>query len=182
MERKIGEVTHYFAGPSAAVLRLSAQLKVGDEIHVTGATTDLSESVSSMQIDHNSVETAGPGDDVAILVKDRVREGDEVFLVEEGAEEPAAVMPAASMPVTPAMPVAIPPTTSTPVAKAPTPKPAAKPKAKPKAKAKAKAKPKKVKAKAKPKAKAKAKKAKAKAKPKAKAKSKTKAKAKKKKR
>jgi hypothetical protein len=205
MERKVGQVTHFFAGPSAAVLRLSADLKVGDRIHITGATTDFMETVNSMQIDHNSVEHAGPGDDVAILTKDRVREGDEVFVVEGEAAStgasparsdsmvsagkmgtagstpmpnaPGMSAPAArpTMPAAPAMPAV--------VAPKPAPKPASKPAAKP-AKKKAK---KKDTSKAKTKAKGKAKpkkkdKPKSKAKAKAKSKPKAKAKAKKKKR
>src|SRR3990172_9749542 len=102
MERKIGEVTHFFAGPSAAVLKLSSELKVGDEIHIVGFTTDLTESVTSMQINHNDVSSAEPGDDVAILVKDRVREGDEVFMVKKKAmaEEPK-IMPPEAKPIPP---------------------------------------------------------------------------------
>lgn len=139
MEKKIGEVTHFFAGPSAAVLRLSEPLLLGQKIHIVGATTDFTEKLTSMQINHSSVETAKPGDDIAILVKDRVREGDTVFLV-----------------------------TAEPKAKKAPSKAKAKPKAKAKLKPKAKAKKPKAKAKAKkskPKAKAKSK---SKAKPKAK--------------
>lgn len=202
-EKKIGVVTHFFGGPSAAVLSLSALLKVGDEIHIVGSSTDLVELISSMQIEHNSVDEANPGDDVAILVSDVVRAGDEVFLrVSESAGfgaaaeaddmgyaaspsssawdagEPEAEPEAAPEPLTPTLPIVEAPSA---LIAAAAPKPAA---AKPKAKAKAKAKPKaKAKAKAKPKAKAKAKaKPKAKAAPKskvkAKAKPKTKAKAK----
>jgi outer membrane biosynthesis protein TonB len=162
-EKKVGEVTHFFAGPNAAVLKLSASLKVGDQIHIVGFTTDLTEKLTSMQIDHNSVQQANPGDDVAILVQDRVREGDEVFLVDT------------SMPVIPkaALPASAKPAAAAPMASSAAPKPAAKPAAakpkkakkkdKPKAKAKAKAKPKK-----KDTSKAKAKKAAKKSKPKAK--------------
>jgi hypothetical protein len=182
MEKKLGEVTHFFAGPSAAVLRLSSDLKVGDEIHIVGFTTDLTEKVMSMQINHSDVSQAGPGDDVAILVKDRVREGDEVFLADKEAmaAAPLAAAPRAMTPMTPALSPGVP---STPMV---APKPAApKPAAKPAAKAPAKAKPKAKKAKkaAKPKSKKKPDKSKAKAKkakPKAKAKSKAKAKPKKK--
>src|SRR3990170_5188588 len=95
MERKIGDISHFFAGPSAAVLKLTSRLKLGDEIHVLGATTDFTDTVNSMQIDHNDVESAWPGDDVAILVKDRVREGDEVFLVEVDTAVKAPLMGAA---------------------------------------------------------------------------------------
>jgi translation elongation factor EF-1alpha len=167
-ENKVGQVTHFFAGPSAAVLKLSAPLKVGDTIHIVGFTTDLTEKLTSMQIEHASVQQAKPGDDVAILVQDRVREGDEVFLVGEGG---AAAAPAAKPAATPA---AVSAAAAAPKPAAPKPAAAkkapakAKKKAAKKAKPKTKAKPKaKVKSKAKPKANKKAAK---KAKPKAKAK------------
>ena len=82
MEKKIGEVTHYYPKPHAAVLKLEKKLQLGDRVHIVGATTDFDEEVKSMQIDHQEVESAKPKDDVAILVKKRVRQGDEVFLVE----------------------------------------------------------------------------------------------------
>ncbi len=78
-EELIGEVTHYFAHVPAAVLRLDAELKVDDTIHIVGHTTDLVQTIQSMQVEHESVESAGPGDDVAVQIKDRVREGDKVY-------------------------------------------------------------------------------------------------------
>ncbi len=80
-EELIGEVTHYFDHVGAAVLALNTQLQVGDTIHIKGHTTDLIQQVDSMQIDHADVQQAGPGEDAAILVSDRVREGDEVYRV-----------------------------------------------------------------------------------------------------
>ena len=82
MESKIGEVTHFYAKPSAAVLKLVGEIEVGDQIHVLGHTTDIRQEVASLQIDHQEVEGAKPGDDVALLVEDTVRDGDEVFKVE----------------------------------------------------------------------------------------------------
>ena len=82
MEKKIGEVTHFYAKPSAAVLKLSAKIAVGDQIHIQGHTTDFTQEVKSLQIDHKEVESAKKGDDVALLVADTVRAGDEVFKVE----------------------------------------------------------------------------------------------------
>jgi len=81
-EELIGEVTHYFDHVGAAVLDLNTQLQVGETIHIKGYTTDLVQQVESMQIDHADVQQAGPGEDVAILVSDRVREGDEVYRVQ----------------------------------------------------------------------------------------------------
>ena len=82
MESKIGEVTHFYPKPSAAVLKLNGEIKVGDHIHIHGHTTHITQEVTSLQIDHKEVERAKKGDDVAVLVKEPVREGDEVFKVE----------------------------------------------------------------------------------------------------
>ncbi|MDH3942805.1 MAG: hypothetical protein OEV06_01750 [Anaerolineae bacterium] len=83
MEVEIGEVTHYFGKIRVAVLELDQELKVGDQIHIIGHTTDFNQKVASMQIEHKEVPAAGPGADVAIKVKSRVRSGDAVFKVEE---------------------------------------------------------------------------------------------------
>ncbi len=75
----IGTITHWFGHLSVAGIRLTAPLAVGDRIHIRGRTTDLVETVSSMQIEHQNVEQAGPGDDVALAVADRVHEHDLIF-------------------------------------------------------------------------------------------------------
>ena len=75
----IGAVTHYFGHLSVAAISLRAPLALGDRVHVRGHTTDLEQAIDSMQIDHQPVERAGPGDDVAVGVTDHVREGDLIF-------------------------------------------------------------------------------------------------------
>lgn len=75
----IGTVTHYFSHLSVAALSLRAPLAVGERIHIRGHTTDLVQTVESMEIEHQRVERANPGDDVAIKVADHVREHDLVF-------------------------------------------------------------------------------------------------------
>lgn len=81
-EQRVGTVTHYFAEPEVGALSLEADLREGDLVAFRGHTTDFRQTVRSMEIDHETVDEAGPGDDVALKVKERVREGDEVFLVE----------------------------------------------------------------------------------------------------
>lgn len=83
MEKKVGEITHFFAKPSAEVLKLTGKLKLGDKVHIHGHSTHITQEITSMQVDHKEVESAKPGDDVALLVTDRVCEGDEVFLMED---------------------------------------------------------------------------------------------------
>lgn len=78
----VAKVTHYFNKIGVAVLVLSDALCVGDVIHITGHTTDFCQTVKSLQINHHQVVSAGPGDDVALRVPDRVRAGDQVFKIE----------------------------------------------------------------------------------------------------
>jgi len=84
MEMQVGKVTHYFNNIGVAVLELRDELEVGDQIHILGHTTDFEQEVSSMEVDHESVESVGPSDDVALKVVKRVREGDTVYKVING--------------------------------------------------------------------------------------------------
>ena len=84
MEKKeIGKVSHFFAKPSVAGIVLSGNLRIGDRISIEGHTTNFEMVVDSMQIEHDSVEQAGPGDDIGIKVPDRVREHDVVYLIRD---------------------------------------------------------------------------------------------------
>ena len=79
MEKKIGEVSHYFTNIGVGVIELKGKLKKGDRIAIKGRSTDIEQEVESMQVDHKEVTEAGPGDSIGMKVKDRVREGDLVF-------------------------------------------------------------------------------------------------------
>ena len=84
VEEKIGVVEHFFTNVSVAAIRItSGELKIGDTIHIVGATTDFKQKIDSMQIDRVSVESVKVGDDVGIKVKERVREHDVVYKVPE---------------------------------------------------------------------------------------------------
>jgi len=79
---KIGDVSHYYSSIGVAVVELVDTLKVGDTITVTGATTDFTQVVRSMQIEHEQVEEAGPGNSIGLKVQERVRKGDVVYKIE----------------------------------------------------------------------------------------------------
>jgi len=80
-EIRIGKVTHFFGRIGVAALSLTESLRVGDTIRVRGQTTDLTQRVESMQIEHKSVAEARPGEDVAVRVNDRVRVDDGVYKI-----------------------------------------------------------------------------------------------------
>lgn len=82
MEKKVAEVTHYWGQISVAGLKLTGTLSVGDTVRILGATTDFEQTVGSMQIEHENVETATKGQEVGLKVKDKVRQGDTVYKVE----------------------------------------------------------------------------------------------------
>jgi len=79
VEKRIGRVTHYFGRLGVAVLELSDQLKTGETVHILGHTTDFTQRVESMEIEHQKLDVAGPGSDVALKVDQRVRGGDMVY-------------------------------------------------------------------------------------------------------
>ncbi len=80
-EVEIGKVSDFFARPVVAGIELTASLKQGDIIHITGHTTDMELTVESMQINNVNVPEAKAGDAVGIKVSDRVRREDKVYKV-----------------------------------------------------------------------------------------------------
>ncbi len=81
-EQLIGAVTHYFNDPEVAIVKVTdGDLNVGDEVHFVGHTTDFTERITSMEIDHAKVERAVAGEEIAIKVVERAREHDKVFKV-----------------------------------------------------------------------------------------------------
>jgi len=81
-EQPVGEVTHYFGKIGVMAVALTDTLTVGQKLHIKGHTTDLIVTVDSMQIEHEGVAKAGPGDSVGIKVSEKVRPGDTVYRVQ----------------------------------------------------------------------------------------------------
>ncbi len=82
-ELEVGRVNKFFGKVSVAAVDVTDSIKVGDELHFKGATTDFNLEIDSMEIDRNPIEEAKPGDLVGIKVPERVRPGDKVYRVEE---------------------------------------------------------------------------------------------------
>jgi hypothetical protein len=82
-EQRIGVVTHYYSHLSVAAMRLEpgTTLHVGDVIHIHGHTTDFTQKVDSLDVDHAPVTEVGPNDDFGLKVIEHAREHDAVFKV-----------------------------------------------------------------------------------------------------
>jgi len=76
---EVGRITHFFSKISVAVIELKAALSVGDTIAIKGPTTDFEQHVDSMQIEHENVQKAEPGQSIGLKVMQRVRETDVVY-------------------------------------------------------------------------------------------------------
>ena len=80
-EIQVGKVTHYFAKIGVAVIEVAkGGIKVGDEIHIKGHSSDFKQRISSMQIEHEDVEMAEPGQSIGLKVEQPVRANDLVYL------------------------------------------------------------------------------------------------------
>lgn len=77
---RIGIVTHYFNHLSVAVVKMeSGTLRIGENIHFRGHTTDFGQRIESLQVNHAPVAAVGPKDDFGMKVRDHVRENDVVY-------------------------------------------------------------------------------------------------------
>jgi hypothetical protein len=77
---RIGIVTHYFSHLSVAIVQLdTGTLNVGDVIHIKGHTSDFTQRVESMEVEHVHVSEARPGQSFGLRVKEHAREHDIVY-------------------------------------------------------------------------------------------------------
>ncbi|MFW9803959.1 MAG: translation elongation factor-like protein [Promethearchaeota archaeon] len=80
-KKQIGVITRYFHKIGVAAIMLEDTLKVGDKISIEGTTTSFEQEIASMQVDRKDISEGIKGQEIAIKVKDRVREKDTVYLL-----------------------------------------------------------------------------------------------------
>jgi putative protease len=77
---RIGVVTHYYGNLLVAIVKLeSGTLRVGDTIHIRGHTSDFSQRVESLQVEHAAVNEVGLNDECGIKVVQHARAHDVVY-------------------------------------------------------------------------------------------------------
>jgi putative protease len=81
-EVEVGTVNKYFDKIGVGMVQVTqGELAVGDTIHIKGKSTDLTATISSMQVQRQPVQTAKPGDEAGIKLDSKVRQNDKVFKV-----------------------------------------------------------------------------------------------------
>jgi putative protease len=78
---KVGRITHYYSKASVAVVELSSELNKGDKIVIRGSTTNIEQTVDSMEIEHKQIPNAKAGQSIGMKVAGHVRENDIVYKV-----------------------------------------------------------------------------------------------------
>jgi len=79
----IGTAIQVWTRLGVAGVQLTGTLKMDDQVHFLGATTDFEQRVTSMQLNKRFINEAFAGQQVGILVTGRVRAGDSTYRVEE---------------------------------------------------------------------------------------------------
>ena len=77
--REVGRVSHFFTKINVAIVEVKDTISVGDRIFIKGPTTDLEQTVDSMEIEHQKVQRAEAGQSIGMKVNSRVREKDVVY-------------------------------------------------------------------------------------------------------
>jgi U32 family peptidase len=77
----VGVVTHYLDKINVVIVKLGADVRVGDHLVLSGEQGSFRQKLKSMQIDRQNVETAGRGKEVGIKVNKKAVVGEMVYVV-----------------------------------------------------------------------------------------------------
>lgn len=80
-EKEIGVIDHYYGNISVGIIKLTDGLKVGEQIHIKGHSSDFTQSVTSMQVEHKEVSEAALGEVIGTKVDQKAHPGDKVYKV-----------------------------------------------------------------------------------------------------
>lgn len=80
-DKKIGTITHFFDKIGVGIFKLNGNLKVGDKVRIQGGTTNFEQEITEIQLEHKSIPEAKKGQEVGVKVNEKVREGDDIFIL-----------------------------------------------------------------------------------------------------
>lgn len=77
----LGKVIHYYDKIGVAVVKLSKAIKTGDNVKFVHGDKEFTQSVLSMQLEHEAVKAGKKGEEVAMKVDQVVKTGTQVLSV-----------------------------------------------------------------------------------------------------
>lgn len=80
-EKEIGKIVHYYDKIKVGIIELTSTLNVGDTIRIGSEEDGFTQTVNSMQVEHEQVETAKAKKSVGVEVDQEVKKGSVVYLV-----------------------------------------------------------------------------------------------------
>lgn len=81
--KTLGKVIHYYDHLGVAILRLSSPLEVGATVTFKRGDHEFTQTIDSMQVDHESIAKAKKGQEIGVKVSEPVKEGAVVVPAEE---------------------------------------------------------------------------------------------------
>lgn len=80
---KIGTVTHYYNKIGVAIIDLQDNLGIGDKIKFVSDNEKFTQTIESMQIEHQQIQNAKKGQTIGLKVDKPVKEKAVVYKVSE---------------------------------------------------------------------------------------------------
>lgn len=75
----IGKVIHYYDKIGVAVIKLDNNLKVGDKVKFVHGEDEFEQTIESMQLEHEQVESGKKGQEIAIKVNQETKSGTLIY-------------------------------------------------------------------------------------------------------
>ena len=79
--KKVGSVEHYYDHIGVALVKFTGTVKVGETIKFIGKSGEFTQTVDSLEFEHQKVQSAKKGDSLGLKVDQKVREGDLVYKI-----------------------------------------------------------------------------------------------------
>ena len=81
-DNSIGKITHWYDKISVAVVKLDKALQIGDKIKIKHGDQEFEDTVTSMELNHQPVQSGKKGQEIAIKLAQKAGENSEIFLTE----------------------------------------------------------------------------------------------------
>lgn len=78
-KKPLGKITHFYDKIGVAVVALDGKLQKGDRIKIGRNQDFVEQEVTSMQMEHSTIEVAQKGQEIGLKIGKPVKAGDLVF-------------------------------------------------------------------------------------------------------